>query len=41
LGRAARCVYRDNIFERCSNVVPKSQENLWDASNSKGNATIK
>lgn len=37
LGRTTRNVYRDNIFEGCTNVVAEGQRALWDAAKPKGN----
>ena len=40
LGRVARSIYRDNIFERCIAVVPKDQAALWDAAKPEGNVFV-
>ena len=32
LGRPCKNIYRDNVIERCANVVTESQKGLWDAS---------
>jgi hypothetical protein len=37
LGRAGQGLYRENIFERCTNIVAESQKGLWDAASREGN----
>lgn len=37
LGRTARSIYRDNVFQRCTSVVPEAQKTLWDAAKPAGN----
>lgn len=37
LGRTARNVYRDNVFQRCTSIVPQTQRSLWDAAKPEGN----
>lgn len=37
LGRTARSTYRDNLFQRCTSVVPQPQKALWDAAKPEGN----
>ncbi|MBM4049876.1 MAG: right-handed parallel beta-helix repeat-containing protein, partial [Planctomycetes bacterium] len=39
-GKPMESVYRDNVFERCANVVNESVKGLWEASN-QGNTTIR
>ena len=40
LGRTARNVYRDNVFERCAAVVAETQKGLWDAAKPQGNTCL-
>jgi hypothetical protein len=40
LGRTARSLYRNNIFEKCSRVVTESQKGLWEAAKPEGNAFL-
>ena len=40
LGRVVRSSYRDNIFEKCMNVVPKDQAALWDAAKPEDNVFV-
>ena len=40
LGRVSRNLYRDNIFERCANMVAESQKGLWGASAKESNLTV-
>ena len=35
LGRTAQSRFRDNVFEKCSRIVPATQQQLWDTVNEK------
>jgi hypothetical protein len=37
LGRTVRSTYRENVFHRCTAVVPESQKTLWEAVKPEGN----
>ena len=37
LGRTVRSTYRNNLFHRCTTLVPKAQQPLWDAARPEGN----
>jgi len=40
LGRTSRNVYRDNLFQRCTAIVPPGQKPLWEATNPQGNVCV-
>lgn len=40
LGRTAANRYRDNVFQRCTAIVPEDQKALWEATRPEGNVCL-